>query len=98
MVQIVEQQAKTLQSQLQSGEASIKWIGNGLISGDMVDMELTNTSSNPQTFRFVPGLVLQDPGQAVRASANDYRGVLHEACRGGLPGPRIAPRDTRGVS
>lgn len=52
-----------LRAQLSGGQASAVWTGLGLVSGDMVDLQLTNLSGSPQTFRFVPGMVLSDPGQ-----------------------------------
>lgn len=65
-VQSVLEASRIFRGQVDSDIADVKWIGLGLISGDMVDMELTNTSNTPQTFRFVPGMILQDPSDNVQ--------------------------------
>lgn len=66
VVQNVVEASRRFRGQVDSNSADVKWIGLGLISGDMVDMELTNTSDSPQTFRFIPGMVLRDPGENVQ--------------------------------
>lgn len=58
--------SQEFRSKVDSGSANVQWTGLGLVSGDMVDMELTNDSSAAQTFRFVPGMILQDPGKKVQ--------------------------------
>lgn len=65
-VQTVLETSRAFRGQVDSGQASVQWTGLGLVSGDMVDMELTNTSDSPQQFRFVPGMILQDPGKRVQ--------------------------------
>lgn len=59
----VQGASSAFRSQTQGGQASAIWTGLGLVSGDMLDLQLTNSSGTPQTFRFVPGMVLSDPGQ-----------------------------------
>ena len=66
IVQNVRQVSQKFRNQVDSGNASVTWKGLGLVSGDMVDMELTNNTGSPQTFRFVPGMVLTDPGRQVQ--------------------------------
>jgi hypothetical protein len=58
--------SQEFRSKVDNGSANVQWTGLGLVSGDMVDMELTNDSSAAQTFRFVPGMILQDPGKKVQ--------------------------------
>lgn len=65
-VQGVVQVSRQFRGQIDGNQADVKWTGLGLVSGDMVDMQLTNTSNSPQTFRFIPGMVLQDPGKRVQ--------------------------------
>lgn len=65
-VDVVQQVSRQFRQQVDGGEASVKWTGMGLVSGDMVDMELSNTSNSAVTFRFVPGMVLEDPGRQVQ--------------------------------
>ena len=62
----VQGASQTLRGQLDSGQASAVWTGLGLVSGDMVDLQMTNNSATPQTYRFVPGMVLEDPGKQVQ--------------------------------
>lgn len=68
-VDTVIQYSRQFKEQVDSGKADVKWIGLGMVSGDMIDMELTNTTDAPQSFRFVPGMVLQDPGRQVQPIA-----------------------------
>ena len=62
LVGSVEGASQALRGQLDSGAAEATWTGMGLVSGDMLDMELTNKGGSPQRFEFVPGMVLEDPG------------------------------------
>lgn len=66
VVDTVQTTSINFRGQVDGGGATVKWTGMGLVSGDMVDMELTNTSNAPMRFRFVPGMVLEDPGRQVQ--------------------------------
>lgn len=66
LVKGAEEAGQNLGRQLSSGSVSATWTGMGLVSGDMVDLEISNDGDQPQTFRFVPGIVLEDPGQQVQ--------------------------------
>jgi hypothetical protein len=66
VIQTVLSTSQRFRAQLQNGSATVEWTGLGLVSGDMVDMELTNVSGSAQEFRFVPGMVLSDPGEQVQ--------------------------------
>lgn len=68
-LQTVQNVSKEFRGKVDSGAADVQWTGLGLVSGDMVDMELTNTSDTTQSFRFVPGMILQDPGEQVQPIA-----------------------------
>lgn len=65
-LETVRKVSQDFKAQVDSGAASVQWTGLGLVSGDMVDMELTNNSSTTQEFRFIPGMILQDPGKQVQ--------------------------------
>lgn len=52
--------SNTFSQQVSSGDATVQWTGMGLVSGEMVDMDLANTSTSPMSFNFVPGMVLED--------------------------------------
>jgi hypothetical protein len=65
-LQTVQSVSQQFRSKIDTGDASVEWTGLGLVSGDMVDMELTNDSGTAQEFRFVPGMILQDPGKKVQ--------------------------------
>ena len=66
IVNNVEQASQAFRQQVDSGRASADWTGLGLVSGDMVDLDLSNEGDAPQSFRFVPGMVLEDPGKQVQ--------------------------------
>lgn len=86
-LQTVRTTSRQFRSQVDSGQAAVKWTGLGLVSGDMVDMELTNNSGQTQEFRFVPGMILQDPGNQVQPI------ILEENLRFSLePGETIKRR------
>lgn len=68
-LQTVRSTSQQFRNQVDTGKADVSWTGLGLVSGDMVDMELTNTSDSAQSFRFVPGMILQDPGKKVQPIA-----------------------------
>jgi len=86
-LETVRSTSRDFRGQVDSGAANVQWIGLGLVSGDMVDMELTNTSDSPQEFRFVPGMILQDPGKQVQPV------ILEESARFTLqPGESIKKR------
>ena len=65
-LQQVVKVSQNFRSQVDSGSSEVQWTGLGLVSGDMVDMRLENTSSTPQSYEFVPGMVLEDPGESVQ--------------------------------
>ena len=65
-LETVRSVSQNFRGKIDTGSATVKWTGLGLVSGDMVDMDLTNTSDVAQDFRFVPGMVLQDPGKRVQ--------------------------------
>ncbi len=52
--------SNTFAGQINSGDATVKWTGLGLVSGEMVDMDLANASPSPMSFNFTPGMVLED--------------------------------------
>jgi len=64
--QTVQQVSRDFRSKVDTGSADVQWTGLGLVSGEMVDMTLTNEGDQPQEFRFVPGMILQDPGKQVQ--------------------------------
>lgn len=66
LVNNVEQASQNFRQQVDGGKATADWTGLGLVSGDMVDLDLTNRGSSAQSFRFVPGMVLEDPGKQVQ--------------------------------
>jgi hypothetical protein len=65
-LQSVQDLSRQFRAEVDNGGASVVWTGLGLVSGEMVDMELTNNGDAPQGFRFVPGMILQDPGKSVQ--------------------------------
>ncbi len=66
LVNNVEQASQSFRQQVDGGQATAEWTGLGLVSGDMVDLDLTNRGASTQSFRFVPGMVLEDPGKQVQ--------------------------------
>lgn len=66
VVQGVVEASRVFHQQVTTSNVEVKWVGLGIISGDMVDMELHNGSDSAAAFRFVPGMVLQDPGKRVQ--------------------------------
>ncbi|MFA5508482.1 MAG: thioester domain-containing protein [Vulcanimicrobiota bacterium] len=66
VLNMVRTLSQEFRDKVDNGLAEVDWTGLGLVSGDMVDMELTNTSDVVQSFRFVPGMILQDPGKKVQ--------------------------------
>ena len=90
LVYSVQEVSVQFRKQIDSKQASVKWIGMGLVSGDMVDMELTNLTDQPLSFRLVPGMVLQDPGQEVQPI------LLEENLRFTLKGGETVKRRLRG--
>ena len=48
-LQTVRSMSQQFRSQVDTGKADVSWTGLGLVSGDMVDMELTNTSDSAQS-------------------------------------------------
>lgn len=90
LVESVESVSIQFRQQIESQRASVKWIGMGLVSGDMVDMELTNLTDQAISFRLVPGMVLQDPGQEVQPI------LLEENLRFTLEGGETVKRRLRG--
>lgn len=66
LVNNVEQASQNFRRQVDGGQATADWTGLGLVSGDMVDLDLTNRGASAQSFRFVPGMVLEDPGKQVQ--------------------------------
>lgn len=89
-LQTVKSVSQQFLTQVNSGQASVKWTGLGLVSGDMVDMTLTNESGETQRFRFVPGMVLQDPGKRVQPV------ILEENLSFSLPPGQSVKRRMRG--
>ncbi len=57
----VQAASVALAGQLASAEIEVSFEGLGLVSGEMVDMTLTNSGQSEATLRFVPGMVLDDP-------------------------------------
>ena len=69
VLQAVRTSSQNFRTQVGEGGADVNWTGLGLVSGDMVDMELVNNSNSPKEFKFVPGMILQDPGSQVQPIA-----------------------------
>lgn len=62
----VQSASKIFHDQVTGGGSSVVWKGLGVVSGDMVDMELTNGTDTTEEYRFVPGMLLQDASHLVQ--------------------------------
>lgn len=57
-VPLVRNASRHLASQFGSGALDAQWMGLGRVGGDMIVMDMTNASNQPQWVEFVPGMVL----------------------------------------
>ncbi len=62
----VQASSQVLSQQLSAGNLDVSFQGLGLVSGEMVDMTVTNNGSEPVTLEFLPGMVLDDPSGKVQ--------------------------------